>query len=505
MFRKFVCVFLIVWLVASPAYAATTSSALDWSVAPMSLDDGIATASVVDSFSLRVRSGQYNMNTDSFSWGSWLSRTSSDGVISSTGFARYTGTYQPNACLAVQYEFSNFGSLENIRAVLGRNQFFINYDYGGTGQVGFYQRNNQLQLFSAYVDYDYSGTLYRYSSSGSTTAVSSSATYTENLSGASFSPLNDDGNRFNLLLDTTLPMGQPPLTDWKNYLDGDDEVRHVTCDSFTLTFIIRLSNNWITSGAETPMFQYVTPVAGTTVRYNAFVGDQVCVLYDTPSGGDTSGIGSLQSSIQSSITSLSNSITEQFTEVKQSISQGATEVKDAISNQTQTLTDKLTDVKDGIVNGITKLKETTEQGFKDVVQGITDLPGKMQEMLTDFIVPDEDTVADKMTDFQSLAEEKLGVIYQVPTMMFDMAEGIISGVSNPEGEMVLPKFEIIMPATNQTRSGETLTVWEEYRFAIWPAGTEVIQTAVQTATSMICVIFTFNALKRKYEEWLDGH
>ena len=61
-----------------------------------------------------------------------------------------------------------------------------------------------------------------------------------------------------------------------------------------------------------------------------------------------------------------------------------------------------------------------------------------------------------------------------------------------------------MPATNQSRAGESLVVWEEYTFPIWPEGTEVIHTAVQTATSMLCVILTFNALKRKYEDWLDG-
>lgn len=90
-------------------------------------------------------------------------------------------------------------------------------------------------------------------------------------------------------------------------------------------------------------------------------------------------------------------------------------------------------------------------------------------------------------------------------MVISMAQSIVSGAVEQKGEMTLPKFELIMPATNQSRAGESLVVWEEYTFPIWPEGTEVIHTAVQTATSLICVIAMINSIKRKYEEWLDAH
>ena len=185
--------------------------------------------------------------------------------------------------------------------------------------------------------------------------------------------------------------------------------------------------------------------------------------------------------------------------------QGANEVKNEIKSQTQTLTDKLTSVKDDIVGGITDLKDTVSKGFGDVVQGITDLPGKIGEMLQGLIVPDSEKVSGKFEEFNGLAEEKLGVIYQVPEMVISMGQSVVSGAVEQKGEMTLPKFEIIMPATNQSRAGERLTVWEEYTFPIWPEGTEVIHTAVQTATSLVCVIAMINSIKRKYEEWLDGH
>lgn len=240
---------------------------------------------------------------------------------------------------------------------------------------------------------------------------------------------------------------------------------------------------------------------------------QICFLYAggapciqvlsgvTSSGSNSSGVAGLQQSIGS----LSQNLTKQVSELKSTIQQGANEVKNEIKSQTQTITDKLTAVKDDIVGGITDLKETTTQGFKDVVQGITDLPGKIGEMLQGLIVPDSENVSGKFEDFNNLAEEKLGVIYQVPEMVISMGQSIVSGAVEQKGEMTLPKFEIIMPATNQSRAGERLTVWEEYTFPIWPEGTEVIHTAVQTATSLVCVIAMINSIKRKYEEWLDGH
>lgn len=209
--------------------------------------------------------------------------------------------------------------------------------------------------------------------------------------------------------------------------------------------------------------------------------------------------------VQQSISTMSQNLTKQVSELKSTIQQGANEVKNEIKSQTQTITDKLTAVKDDIVGGITDLKETTTQGFKDVVQGITDLPGKIGEMLQGLIVPDSEKVSGKFEEFNGLAEEKLGVIYQVPEMVISMGQSVVSGAVEQKGEMTLPKFEIIMPATNQSRAGERLTVWEEYTFPIWPEGTEVIHTAVQTATSLVCVIAMINSIKRKYEEWLDGH
>lgn len=503
MFRKFVCVFLIVWLVASPAYAATSSSALDWSVVPMNLDDGIMTAASNITFDFSV--GNYSLENDSFVFSSVYTVNSSPILVDSPVILAglpYQYYDSANPFIAFRVRLSNLDLSDGDYLNILLNRICL-YFWSPSHNLSLNMDMSTLSPIRSYVKYNWSGTGKR---NNSFTTISGSGTSSLDFSfqNSSVSYLSDGGTgaMFSNRPVSDLSFSFSPDIPSTFVDDGYEyEVQSASVSSAELYVVFPFSSqnfglfpDVIFDDSVNFTFRFVSTYAGGQPKY-----------YLNTFDSGTSSTGALFASLNQTISSLSTSITKQITEVKQTVSQGASQVKDAISNQTQTLTDKLTDVKDGIVNGITELKETTEQGFTDVVQGITDLPGKMQEMLTDFIVPDEDTVADKMTDFQSLAEEKLGVIYQVPTMMFDMAEGIISGVSNPEGEMVLPKFEIIMPATNQTRSGETLTVWEEYRFAIWPAGTEVIQTAVQTATSMICVIFTFNALKRKYEEWLDGH
>lgn len=210
-------------------------------------------------------------------------------------------------------------------------------------------------------------------------------------------------------------------------------------------------------------------------------------------------------SINAMLTAQIESIRRDLGLLDDTVSSGLNNVNVSINQQTQQVTAKIDSLQQTVTNkldtvnqSIGDLTDTTQKGFTDIKKGITDLPGKIGEMLQGLIVPDSDKVSDKFTDFKDLAENKLGVVYQVPEMMFDMANSIVSGAAEQKGEMTLPAFAIIMP------DGQNLTVWDEYTFSIWPDGTEVIHTAVQTATSMICVIFTFNALKRKYEDWLDG-
>lgn len=217
-----------------------------------------------------------------------------------------------------------------------------------------------------------------------------------------------------------------------------------------------------------------------------------------------SGLEQQTNAISSLVTAQIQQIRQDLGLVNDNLSSGFSSVTNSITNQTQQVTQKIDTLQQNVVNkldtvnqSITDLSDVTQKGFEDVNKGITDLPGKIGEMLKSLIVPDSEQLADKYSDFTDLAEEKLGVIYQVPEMVFEMGHTVVDGVTNQETQMQLPAFKLVMP------DGE-YTLWEEQKFDIWPAGTEVIQDAVKLATSMLCVILTFNSLKRKYEEWLDG-
>lgn len=470
--RKIVCAVLIWLLVCLPAMAAsTTSSQLDF-------DDGIMPLAVVTDYSASVASGWNRLSTDSHNVGSYVSYGSGNR------FASNSFSWSDSMMYQVRFKFSGLSISAGNNVVVDmsriRLMFNVNKNDGNLYQLSLCSSSIP---YNSYVVMQLSGTKQAGSSWNSV-----SAQVVNNVSvNLSDWFLNSSTNSYNIgsSLNSTIPV---PLPDgWS---------------SGFVTEIILVINYAVNSTNFLP---------NTDTAFYPSVGDSVTTLAGWQSSSlyvntnDWGGSPSSGSGSSGALTALSRNLTVQINQVKTTIQQGANIVKDELSNQTQTLSGKLDSVKDGILGGITDLKNSVTKGFGDVVKGITDLPGKIGEMLQGLIVPDEEKIAGKFSDFNDLAEEKLGVIYQVPEMVISMAQSIVSGAVEQKGEMTLPKFELIMPATNQSRAGESLVVWEEYTFPIWPEGTEVIHTAVQTATSLICVIAMINSIKRKYEEWLDAH
>lgn len=498
MCRKLIACLLVFFLICSPAYASTSSSALDYQVMSMSLEDNIMSVASdsVSSFNLSYRTGVYNPVSDAYTWGSWVNKSVVDGSFASGSYGRYYSAYAPDNYIAYQIKVSDFGSLSQIRFLGSEFLIYSQYNYGLDDAQYFYVNKEAVSPVLANVDCHYTGTLVQNNSSGSTTFITSEVNSVEPLSSV-FRPQSGDSNY--MLLDVSLPFDYPSAQKWEYGNDSTPEVRNVKCDEFVITLVFRYDDTWVSTPGtgRLPISEFFTLETGQPIACMMYVRPQYfSLLSDFVT--DSSGIGSGFSNLSNMISVFKVDVNKQFSEVKQTIIQGASEVKTEISVQTQTLTDKLTDVKDGIVQGVTELKETTEQGFEDVVQGITDLPGKIQEMLTDFIVPDEDTVADKMTDFQSLAEEKLGIIYQVPEMMFDAVNALVNGATNPQSTMTFPAFSL------PWIDGSQLKVWDSQQFEIIPSGLENLRDLIQTVTSMVFVIMTFNSLKRAYERFFLG-
>lgn len=486
MFRRLIACLLVFFLFCSPVYASTSSSALDYHAMPMSLDDTLVTSAESAGVEVSVVAGLYDLSSDSI----FVETPSVSSIVGSDGSLSFYGGYLDIS--GYDYSSSNIKvssrfKLSNLDWVSGRsyrviaNNYYLQFisfgSHPGSFEAFF---TDSAYPFLAYVDCYWSGTMKRgnsfvpFSNKRVRVPLSSIITkYVQRSDGfvgdidftinadAPFSTIVEDGYEYEFVSGkiTEIDLCQIYDIDSSNFYDLTNE---------------KLSS--VPLDISTGFSAYVSPVYLNIIYSSSGFGSSTDSLI-------SSGI----KSVNSSISSLSNNMNVKFNEVKQTIQQGASDVKNEILNQTQTLTDKLTDV-----------KETTKQGFEDVVQGITDLPGKIQEMLTDFIVPDEDSVADKMTDFQSLAEEKLGIIYQVPEMMFDSVNALVDGATNPQSTMTFPAFSL------PWIDGSQLKVWDSQEFEIIPSGLENLRDLIQTVTSMVFVIMTFNSLKRAYERFFLG-
>lgn len=500
---------VLIWLfVCSPVMAfGTTDSALVFSdsITYESSMRYMVKSAVLSGATVKLGFGRYDFVNDVFYSNTLVSLPQSFSVPENkpywlSAYAFSYDTAEPFFSMKVELSNLSLTKGDSLSFILNRFLFYF-----ASNEISFYKGLNPSTLspVSTLVKYEWEGT----GKSGSSFVPLSGTRYTSldfSLQNSSTAYLSDggQGQHFNGFACSDVVMSfTADIPDTVTTTQGNTfEVTSATVTSVTLCSAFPLSSQnfglfpdlIFPDGASC----YLRPVFSYAGGQPLFYLRNQQVLTDSTS--------SMFASLNQSLSSLSTTLTNRIDGVKTTVQQGANEVKNEIKSQTQILTDKLTSVKDDIVGGITDLKDTVTKGFGDVVQGITDLPGKIGEMLQGLIVPDSEKVSGKFEEFNDLAEEKLGVIYQVPEMVISMAQSIVSGTVEQKGEMTLPKFEIIMPATTQSRSGEVLTVWEEYTFPIWPEGTEVIHTAVQTATSMICVLAMINSLKRKYEDWLDG-
>lgn len=494
----------------SPAMAAsTTDSQLDF-------DNDIMPLAVASDYTVSFAPATYSLSADSFTYNG--GKAVSGAVSSATsGFAFSFGndTFDgANPFSGFRLYFSNMSNSSNGRSwSIYLNSLMYRCYFSFPVPIGLRYPAldfSTSQVVRSFANLNWSGTGKYTPSNGSAPSFvsgsgSTSVPVSFSVSNTHFNPSDYTyPNRpvSDLQIDVTFDLPDTFVRNGTTY-----EVTSSQVDSMEICIAFDLRPDSFWTDMEYTLVDYGVSSLSTAIEWApqpAFLfadgRNMINVLSLPTSSSPSSGL----SGVQQSIGTLSQNVTKQISQLKMTMQQGANELKNEIKSQTQTITDKLTAVKDDIVAGITDLKETTTQGFKDVVQGITDLPGKIGEMLQGLIVPDSEKVSGKFEDFNNLAEEKLGVIYQVPEMVISMGQSVVSGAVEQKGEMTLPKFEIIMPATNQSRAGERLTVWEEYTFLIWPEGTEVIHTAVQTATSLVCVIAMINSIKRKYEEWLDG-
>lgn len=512
-FRVFLVCFLVCMLVCSPALAAsTTESQIMMMSDEDDLDSGISLMSIDDSSgTLRYRLELLAYDPFTFDW-AYVGASNYVDVGTATSVSVPEFTY--NAGL--KYFFA-------VR--------FYEYKSDGSGRVCAQGKNYNVRFgrlnFSCR---DLSTNISRWfnASSGSDSFAFFSSLYETNYfvkyPVTSFSFYQPSGGGFGFYQSFNSPVSAFYYAsvfsfDASNF--GFDEF--VDGNSYSLYFATTASSPMLSSdssgvgGSDGSLDSSVQQTTNAVNQVNQSIKQTISAVQQV--SADLAALSSavqqytqqVLSGIEQQTNAISSLVTAQIQQIRQdlglvndNLSSGFSSVTNSITNQTQQVTQKIDTLQQNVVNkldtvnqSITDLSDVTQKGFDDVKKGITDLPGKIGEMLKSLIVPDSEQLADKYSDFTDLAEEKLGVIYQVPEMVFEMAQTVVDGVTNQETQMQLPAFKLVMPDAEYT-------LWEEQKFDIWPAGTEAIQNAVQLATSMLCVILTFNSLKRKYEEWLDG-
>lgn len=481
------------FLVLSPisAYAATTESMMMFSSGFRSDEYAVMPlASVSDNnFNVGFAVGFYSPVSNSFDMSSTRFYSASNGLLSESVNRSYSSSFDSNDCFSFQLTFNNIDDLQNFRVLMSGFEFYLLID-----DLRFFIPTDRMTMFSSYADLNWSGSI-----RNGNTHLGSSAQSSISVSSSSLIQSSFNVNGLSFMLDCLLDADVPDVSLWENYVESanGNAVTSASIDSFTLTFIFPLNSTFtLPSDDSIVASDYLYP--GASVRAYVNFDNGICnILSD--SFGDSSGLGSLSSSISSSMANMNKSINSVKTQITQSTNTITTKI-DTMSQDIQTgLSNVVESAKQNtqnIINTVTQKVDEVKTGITEVKNSILDLPNKIQEMLLGLIVPDSQTMADKYSEFSQLLEEKLGVIYQIPMMLFDFFDTIVNAATTPQTTLTLPAFRL------PWIDGTQLTIWNSMEYKIIPDGLEVLSDLIRTVTSMTVVVLTFNSVKRAYERFL---
>lgn len=191
-----------------------------------------------------------------------------------------------------------------------------------------------------------------------------------------------------------------------------------------------------------------------------------------------------------SLSNMTQAFTSMFTDMAGSMGNIVTNATDNANRIIQNTTQKVDEVK----QGVTAVKDSVVE----TKNSILDLPNKIKDMLLGLIIPSDEDIAGKYDEFSTLLEAKLGVIYQIPAMILELFQTLLSGVTDPQTTLTFPSLSL------PWIDGTQMKLWDSIEFEIIPTGMDVLKELIQTVTSMVCVIMTFNSVKRIYENFLRG-
>lgn len=149
----------------------------------------------------------------------------------------------------------------------------------------------------------------------------------------------------------------------------------------------------------------------------------------------------------------------------------------------------------GMLGWIKNLFNTVTDGFKDLINGITELPAKIwgfiENGLKSLFVPDEEFMVQFKSKFDELLSNKLGAVYQVVNLTLESWDRI--QVNDDTNSIDFPS------ATINLGNGNTFS-FGGYSVQIVPDGFDFIATAIKTLVGILCTIAFINGLRKRYDE-----
>lgn len=497
--KRIYCSLLVVMFVLlSPfsAFASTTESMLmyaasedDYSVMPLS---------VLSSYDITFYNGVYNRANESFDMSNYTFTDVSNGVplLPNTDWQDlifHHFTYNTNLMAAFGFSLGTPGSSSPISIPDGSTLSLEVDDLFFNGWDDFNQRSIKLLNTNAFPYRVYADMYFTATQQIGNTHSPTYHSQTVELSQFMNAKPGQDPNLFDI--NCRIPI----KADTSTVSTDIDRLYNINLRYIKVYAVYPFYNNY--SYHNYDKFSFVDGnkyALAITFRDNSIASTRVYFNYSQGNAGDI--IDSSTNAIQSSISTFSNNINNQLGQVKTQLTQSTNTITSKIDTMSQDIQTGLQNVvtsaqqnTQNIINTVTTKVDEVKTSVGEVKDAVVDLPNKLEEKAIGLVVPEEEVIADKFDDFTGTLEQELGILYEVPQMVYDLGDTITSNIAEPQKQMTFPALSLSMP------DGQDYQIWGDIVFDIMPAGMEILQDFCMTITGLIMVTATVNAVKEQYE------
>lgn len=130
--------------------------------------------------------------------------------------------------------------------------------------------------------------------------------------------------------------------------------------------------------------------------------------------------------------------------------------------------------------------------LKSILSAIQALPQQIADKVIEGIkalfIPSSENIMATFDGLKTMAETKLGFLYTIFQMVYDLFNSLVTGVTNPMQTLTIPRFAFPFALAD----GGEICLWEEMTFDILPSGMEVLHNLVKTVTSIVIVLATMS-------------